>query len=385
MLTDVEIRKAKPGLKPYKLYDRDGLYMIVSARSKRWYMRYSVDGRARDRALGIYPYMSLYAARKLVAETKYTLAQGVDPEAATQDSVTFGQAFEVLCAADAKHLSTDTITNRRQRYERYLAAPLGDKPLSMIKPQDVMRILLPLHDAGKENTAKRVRIIINQVYQDGINRYQLTHNPAGDARRLPKKRKTRHYPHIEDKALLGRLMRDLEVGDPSSLLSIRTAARILPYVFVRPHELRAAHLDDFDFTEAVWRRPAKSKMQRPLIVPLADQVVYILREYILQTGREGLLFPGIKPGRSISEGSLNKYLRKLGYSNEIIVPHGFRGTASTILYEMGEYRSEWIELQLDHQESNAVKKSYNHASYFQQRRKMMQRYADYLDELKASR
>lgn len=384
MLTDMKIRQAKSKNKSYKLYDKgEGLYLLISSKSKRWYLRYSFAGKRFDKPLGKYPIVSLLEARKVTIEAKISLSNGVDPFGTASGDISFNDAFEVLFALDEQRLVESTMKNRRLRYEKYIKPTIGSLNLTDITPQNIMSIVLPLHDAGLEATAKRVRIIVGQVFRDGFSRYGLVYDPSQATQRLRKHKKTKHHPHIEDMELLGRLMLDIEKGRSSHSLTVQTAMRLLPYLFVRPHELRFAHGRDFNLDDQMWRRSPMGKMDRMHLIPLANQVVELLREWFELTAcSNSYLFPSpTSESGVISDGTLNKYLKRLGYPGHIITPHGFRGTASTILYEQ-DYKEAWIERQLDHQEEKDTKASYDHSKYLKQRRKMMQDYADYLDELK---
>lgn len=387
MLTDMQIKKAKHlENKQKKLYDSNGLYLIITPRSKRWYVRYTFRQERRDQPIGKYPFIGLLEARQAAIEIQVKVSTGIDPKSAQNSkedgSITFDQAFEALFEVDSKSVAANTLKKRRQRYEKYIKAEIGNIPLSEITPQMVKKLVLPLHDLGKEETAKRVRIIIGQVFKDGFVRYDLRFDPSQAAAGLKKRKKVRHHPHIEDKRLLGRLISDIEHGNPHTSASVQFAARLLPYLFVRPFELRTAHGKDFDLEEGIWRVPATGKNRRVYLVPLPRQIISLLKERFSITGKYCFLFPSpILKNKPISGNALNNYLIKLGYSKDTITPHGFRGTASTILNEKG-YKTDWIEAQLDHREENSVRSSYNHALYLKQRKEMMQDYADYLDELK---
>ena len=384
MLTDTKIRQIKPTDKPQKSFDGEGLYLLTTKKSKRWYLRYQINGKKIERALGRYPDLSLLEARKIAIEAKISAEKGIDPFGRKNQAVTFGEAFELLYALDENRLDQNTMRNRRNRYEKYVKSSLSDKPLNEITPQDVREIILPLHDSGREATAKRVRIIIGQVYRDAVMRYGLAYDPSQASQRLTKYKRVKHHTHIEDKHLLGRLMADIEAGKRVAHPVIHTALHLLPYVFVRPHQIRFVKAADIDFEDALWRiSPENSKTRRTHLVPLSRQALAILHDRISLIGQESTyLFPSLASKSGvISENALNNLLRRLGYPGEVITPHGFRGTASTFLHEMG-YRHEHIEAQLDHMPNNEVSASYNHASYLQQRRKMMQEWADFLDSLK---
>lgn len=380
MLSDIKIRKAKFEGKKYKLYDAEGLYLLVLKKSKRWYFRYRFQNKQYDRSLGKYPFVTLLSARKIAIDAQIELSKGLNPFPENTTHKTFSEAFEILFEVDAKRYGHSTMKNRRNRYEKYVKKVIGECPLVSITPQQILDIVLPLHDSGKEVTAKRVRILIGQVYRDGVRRYGLTYDPTQASQGLKKTKRTQHHSHIDDKRILGRLLADIS-KEAHKHSPTQFAMTLLPYLFVRPAELRFAKVEDFDLDAQIWRI-TDGKMNRTHLVPLANQIVELLSEYFSRIGNEGYLFASpYSSSGVISDGTLNKYLKKLGYSSDIITPHGFRGTASTILYE-NSYKREWIEKQLDHQEDNEVAASYNHAAYLKQRREMMQEYADYLDKLK---
>jgi integrase len=189
---------------------------------------------------------------------------------------------------------------------------------------------------------------------------------------------------ITDPARLGDLLRSVEAypGAPA----VRYALRILPYVFTRPGELRNALWEEVDFAESLWRIPAaRMKMRNAHVVPLATQVRTMLDELRESTGWGPLLFPGpMVRVRPISDATMSAALRSMGYGKEEVCPHGFRSTASTILNEQG-YPSDWIELQLAHRPANSVRAVYNRAEHLEDRRRMMQEWADYLDVLRSGR
>ncbi len=383
LLTDVEIRKKKFLGKKIKLSDGNGLYLFILKKSKRWYLKYSFRGKRIERPLGKYPDLPLLQARKIALEAQIALSNGIDPFAAKASLITFAEAFEVLFAIEEKRYAKDTMDNRRNRYERYIKNVIGDLPLDEVTPQHVLNIVLPEHDKGHEATAKRLRIIIGQVYRDGMHRYGLTFDPSQGSQRLKKKKRVKHHQHIEDKRILGRLMADLERGNPRCSPEIQFAMKLLPYVFSRPYELRHAKTKDFSLDEKVWRI-YDGKMQRLYLIPLANQVVDMIGEYLetYQGGDDDFFLPSRDSDSGMLSGNtMEKYLKRLGYGSDIITPHGFRGTATTILHEKG-YDKRWIDKQLDHKLEDEVDEAYNHARFITQRTEMMQVYADYLDELK---
>jgi integrase len=209
-------------------------------------------------------------------------------------------------------------------------------------------------------------------------------NPARDLRDALKQVDTRHHASVKDPARVGALLRAIDgyEGQPATAAALRLA----PLVFVRPGELRGAQWSEFtlDGKEPEWRIPAeRMKMRLPHIVPLSTQAVAILRELHPLTGRDKYVFPSLRSReRQLSDNTLNAALRRLGFAKDEMTAHGFRSMASTLLNEKN-FNSDHIERQLAHIESNKVREAYNAAEYLPQRRKMMQRWANILDGLKA--
>ena len=221
------------------------------------------------------------------------------------------------------------------------------------------------------------------VFRYAIATGRAERDPSMDLRGALTTPRVTHRSAIVDPLGIGALLRAIDGfdGQPTT----RAALCLLAYVFVRPGELRHAEWKEFDLDAAVWSIPAdKMKRRLPHRVPLARQVLAILRELQVITGNRPWLFPSVRTfERPISENTLNAALRRLGYSSEEMCTHGFRGMASTRLNEMGRWNADAIERQLAHQEANAVRRAYTHgAEYWPERVQMMQAWADYLDELK---
>lgn len=175
------------------------------------------------------------------------------------------------------------------------------------------------------------------------------------------------------------------MNDYDGLFITKCALRLAPLFFVRPGELRNAEWTEFNFDLAEWKIPAsKMKMGSVHIVPLSKQALEILSELKEHTGHVRYLFPSVRtPDRPISDNTINAALRRLGYEKTEMTGHGFRSMASTILHEQG-WPHDAIERQLAHAERNKVAAAYNYADYLPKRKEMMQKWADYLDELKGA-
>ncbi|MDR3203125.1 MAG: site-specific integrase [Deltaproteobacteria bacterium] len=252
-----------------------------------------------------------------------------------------------------------------------------------LNPKIILAELLrPIEDAGFNETAHQVQSIIGRILRYAVACGYCERDSTQDLKGALAPVVVKHRPTIVDKTKIGRLITDIHSYQGS--VSVTFALRVLPYVFVRPGELRHAQWHEIDLEAALWTIPAeKMKMRSRHLVPLSTQVVSILTELKKNTGPDGFLFPGARTKcKPISDVAINAALGYLGYARDEICGHGFRAMASTLLNEMG-FASDWIERQLAHCERNNVRAAYNHAEYLPERRKMMQQWADFLDSLRA--
>ncbi len=242
-------------------------------------------------------------------------------------------------------------------------------------------VLKRLERKGLRDTAHRVRAVCGRVMRYAIATGRATRDVSADLKGALAPKGTKNYPAITDPAKVGGLFRAIE--DYDGMPSTSAALRLAPYVFVRPGELRAAEWSEFDLEGALWRiPPERMKMGETHLVPLAKQAVAILSDIQRVTGSGRYVFPAIGPyERPMSENTLNGALRRLGYPQEEMTPHGLRSMASTLLNEQG-WNPDLIELQLAHKERNKVRAAYNRAQRLDERRKMMQAWADFLDGLR---
>lgn len=383
MLSDAKIKRLRPQQSRYRVHDVDCLSLSVwPTGAMSWIFRYQVAGKRRDMTLGKYPAMSLREARAKVAELRLSLDRGDNIHVAQSSEVLFADVAERLLWDKERNLSPKTVKNARARMEHFILPRFGHRSLHDIKPSEIRALTDGLGVLGKQETAFRVRALFNQVFELALDKELTENNPMGRVR--VKKAATKHYPHISDKALLGRLLRDID-GFRGEVQTV-FALRLLPHVFLRSAELRFLRYEYLDFEAAVMRLPGEiMKMKRPHLVPMSRQVLSMLDDYFAMMPREGYLFPTLsKKGASpvLSSSTLRKALASLGYDNDVIVPHGFRGTASTFLNEMG-FAPAYVEKQLAHEQKTGVAAAYNHAEYLQQRREMMQAWSDFLDECKS--
>lgn len=402
-LTDTHIRAVKASEKPYKLFDGQGLYLLVRPDGKRWWrFKYRFGRKERLLALGTYPEVGLKKARAKCAEARCLLADGIDPSAVRRAQKEAREdresgSFELIArewhVKQAEVWSESHAENVLRRLTLYVFPRIGQRPLRDLKAPELLAVLREIEGRGTLETAFRIKQSIGAVFRYGVATQRADFDPTITLRGALTPPPERHYAAITNPAKVGELIRAVRGYGGNQIT--RLALSLLPLVFVRPGELRAARWDEFTFdvspprsgekpshSEPVWRIPAeRMKMGDPHIVPLSRQSVECLRELHAITGPCGYLFPGARsPSRCISENTINAALRRLDYSTSEMTGHGFRHMASTILHEEG-FRTEWIERQLAHGDRNAIRARYNFAEYIPERRRLMQHWADLLDGL----
>lgn len=387
-LSDAKVRNAKPLSKPFKIADGEGLFLlVVPSGAKYWRFKYHYGGKEKLLALGVYPEVSLSEAREKRAEARKALARGDDPgalkrESKLQTALSTENTFEVIARewfSQRKHeWAAGTSKTHLKRLERHILPALGKRPIKDITAPDVLAMVRVVEGKGTLDTAKRLMQICGQVFMYAIATGRADRNPVPDLRGAIKTPVTTHHAYLRAGELPEYLMR-LEAYDGAIVTKL--ALKLLLLTFVRTTELRAANWSEIDFDKAEWRLPAeRMKMKEEHIVPLSIQALAVLRELQNHTGNRQFIFPNQKNPFSafMSENTMLYALYRMGYHSRT-TGHGFRSTASTILNENG-FMPDVIERQLAHSERNKVRAAYNHAQYLPERRKMMQWWADYLDE-----
>lgn len=395
-LTEAEIKEYKPKEKPYKMGDGGGLYIMVYPNgSKLWGMRYLVDGKDRRTSFGAWPRVSIREARQRRDEIKRMVRDGLDPalqkkeakaaaaEEVRQQSSTFKAIALQWYEKKSQSWSEGHKKAIRLRLEKYLFPELGDRLISELDIPDYLALLQKIEARGTIETAHRVQQYCSQICQFARISGLIKYNPVSELKGVLTTVKTEHHASIIDPKELGALLRDID--DYRGTPEVAYALKIMPYVFTRSGELRGAEWREIDFDKAEWSIPAgRMKMKRPHLVPLARQVLALLKELYSITGNGALLFPSaLSATRCISDMGLLNALRRMGYARGKMTIHGFRATASTLLNAQG-FRWDVVEAQLAHAERNAIRAAYNHADYMEERRDMMQKWADYLDSLRDS-
>ncbi|WP_186247293.1 tyrosine-type recombinase/integrase [Burkholderia gladioli] len=386
-LTDVAVRAAKPREKSYKLADGQGMYLEVMPNgSKYWRLKYRVDGKERRVALGVYPAVTIVAARKARDEVKEQLRAGLDPShekklAKLQRGLDRANSFEPIAREwheQRKGAWSDRHAERVMKLlERELFPSLGTRPIGQISAPELLAIIRKIESRNALELAHKAIQATSQIFRYAIATGRAERDPAPDLRGALKTRSVVHMKRVSEAELPG-LMRSIEAYDGDH--QTRLALQLMSLTFVRTSELRFAEWAEIDTKKKEWKIPAeKMKMRAPHIVPLSTQaleVIALLREV---NGAGQYLFPSrSSPKKPMSENTILYALYRMGYHSRM-TGHGFRGLASTILNEHN-FNRDWIERQLAHSERDGVRAAYNHAEYLPERRKMMQWWGDYLGQ-----
>lgn len=391
-LSDMQVSKIKPQQKQRTLFDGGGLFLLITPPGgKLWRLKYRFDGKEKMLALGAYPEISLADARQRREEARRQVAHGIDPAAlrkAQKQAVTEEtETFEVI--AREWHMKfTPTWTSGHaatimSRLERDLFPWIGKWPIAGIKAPELLAVLRRVESRGALESAHRIRTIAGQIFRYAVATGRAERDPAADLRGALPQPNENHHAAITDPKEVAPLLRALE--GYSGHFVVKCALRLAPLLFVRPGELRHAEWAEIDLDEATWNIPgSKMKMKEPHLVPLSKQALEILRELHPLTGASQYVFPsGRSFARPMSNNAILAALRRMGYDKDTMTGHGFRAMARTILDEVLQVRPDFIEHQLAHAVRDPNGRAYNRTAHLAERRKMMQTWADYLDELKA--
>ena len=399
-LSEMQIKNAKRKEKDYKLYDGDGLYIIIwskKERNKRWGFDYRFQGTRKTISFGTYPEITLAQARKLRQESKEKIFNSIDPSQERKDNkkelahcTTLQNISEEWFNLKAGKLAQTTIQKKKSFLVNHVYIGIGQKDIKTISRLDVIATLKEIQNKGAFEVADRVLNMLNNIWRYAVTMQIVEHNIIADIEKsmVIQAQERRHFPTITDSQEVGALLRAIDgyKGD----INTKLALMISPYIFLRSSNIRSLEWKEIDFEKREIRIPAsKMKMKAPHIVPLTERTIEILKHaYSINAHCSIYVFPSsISNVKIMSENTLNYALRRLGYSKEEIVYHGFRAMASTILHEqISEHgiHSDAIERQLAHAERSGVKAAYNHAEYIKERKILMQWWSDYLDELKES-
>ena len=389
-LTDVAIRKAKPGEKPLKLSDERGLYLEIAPKGGKWWrFKYRFEGKEKRLSLGVYPDVSLKDARERRDAARKLVADGVDPSAnrKAQKAAKVDRtenSFEVVTREwFAKYSSTwvDYHGDRiLKRFERDIFPWIGARPVAEITAQELLAVIRRIETRGAVETSHRALSNCGQVFRYAVATGRAERDPSGDLKGAIPPAKGGHMAATTDPKRVAEILRAMESYEGT--LIVKCALRLAPLVFVRPGELRKAEWTDINLDAAEWRYLV-TKTQTQHIVPLCSQSMAILRELQPLIGRGKYVFPSARGGeRPMSDNAILAAMRRMGIDKEEMSGHGFRAVARTILDEVLGVRPDFIEHQLAHAVRDPNGRAYNRTAHLEERRKMMQKWADYLDELK---
>jgi integrase len=392
LLSTLAVKNAKPKDKPFKISDGQGLYLLVKPNGgKYWRYKYSHLGKEKLLALGTFPEISLLEARDKRAEARKLLAEGKDPSSKRQHDKrvamfmaenTFGGVAREWFETNQNQWTKSHAQRLWRRIEANFLPTLGSRPIGEISSLELLSALRDIEKRGATELSHRLLQCATRIFSYAILTERMKANPAFNLKGALKPHVAENFPTIQAKEL-PRFFDKLAQVETSPLN--KYAIRLLMLTFVRQGEMRQACWDDIDWTQKRWVLPAHTtKMRDEHIVPLAAQTITLLREIQSFTGGRGLLFPTQQRRKHgmMSENTVNHVLHKMGYKG-VLVGHGFRALASTTLNEMG-YSPDVIERQLAHAERNKIRAAYNRAEYLPERQIMMQKWADFLDEIRAT-
>ncbi|AJW99183.1 tyrosine-type recombinase/integrase [Burkholderia gladioli] len=391
-LTDIQVRNAKAGDTPYKLTDGGGMFLLVQPNGgKYWRLSYRFLGKQKTLALGVYPAVTLAAARKKRDDAREQIAAGSDPGEAKKEAkraaeIAAANSFEAVAREwfDSQHPGwTDSYAEKVLHSLKVDVFPkIGARPISEIDSPQMLAIVREVEARGVRETAKRILQRSRAVFQYGIMTGRCTRNPAADidAQTVLKKGPgVQHMARVKATEI-PQLMRDIDAyqGD----LVTRLALQLMALTFVRTTEMIRAEWAEFNEAAAEWRvPPERMKMRDPHIVPLSRQALDVLAQLRAMNGNHRFVFYSVQGRSHISNNTMLYALYRMGYKSRM-TGHGFRGLAATALRELG-FGRDVVERQMAHAERNQVTAAYVHAEYLPERRRMMQAWGDHLDKLKA--
>jgi len=392
-LSDTRIRTLKPAEKPYKVFDFEGLYLLVKPSGARlWHLKYRFAGREKLLALGPYPAVGLADARRAREEAKALLAQGLDPSearkakkaktrAVTEHSFGFqADAFLAKCRAEQKAEATMV---KAEWLLGMAKATFGRRPMPEIDSPTVLKLLRKIEAKGNYETARRLRSKIGAVFRYAIAGGVPCTDPTQALRDALIRPTVTHRAAIVEKEAMGGLMRAIDGYDGQ--VTTRIGLQLLALLAQRPGELRQACWVEFDPEARTWTIPApRMKMRKPHMVPLSPQVLVLLDDLRRFTGTSRYLFPAIgKPKGTMSENTLNASLRRMGFGGDEMTAHGFRASLSTFANESGLWHPDAVELAIAHMKRDVVRRAYVRGEHWDERVRMFDWWADFLDQARA--
>jgi integrase len=391
-LTDTVCKNAKSKDKKYKLADGEGMYLEVRPNgSKYWRLKYRFNGKEKMLALGVYPAITLAAAREKRRDARIIIAAGGDPAEQKQEQkrtakLNAANTFETVAREWYEHSkgarSAKHALGLLRRLEADIFPEIGNRPIANITARHILDALRKIEDRGAHEVTRRTRQIVGQVFRYAVVTDRAERNPVPDTQGALKPFRPGHYAALEADDL-PEFLAAMERNDGRLYMPTRCATKLLMYTFVRTGELIESKWSEFNFDRKEWLIPAeRMKMRRPHIVPLSRQAITLLEEMKSLTGKWEWVFPNqVSPKKHMSNATILRALDRMGYKGRM-TGHGFRALALSTIKERLGYRHEVVDRQLAHVPRNKVDAAYDRAQFLDERRKMMQEWADYLDGIK---
>lgn len=390
-LTDTACKNARPKNKSYKKADGNGLYLEVMPTGARyWRLKYRFGGKEKRLACGVYPETSLAEARERRAVARKMLVDGIDPSSAKRDrqqlaEMNAANTFEAVAREwHARNLEKWTPLYGQDilhRLETDIFPVIGKRPVAGISALVVLNALKKIENRGAGEMARRAGQYCGQIFRYAVVTGRAERNPTTDLKGALKPVTHGHFAALEPKDL-PEFLHALARNDARLFILTRLAIRLILLTFVRTGELINATWDEFDLDGAEWAIPAeRMKMRKPHIVPLSKQAVAILHQLHTMNGSYEWVFASpSKPRQHMSNNTILKALERLGYKGRM-TGHGFRALAMTTIKEKLKYPHEVVDRQLAHAPRNKVDAAYDRTKFLDERRKMMQAWADYIDRI----
>ncbi|WP_151899706.1 integrase arm-type DNA-binding domain-containing protein [Sulfurimonas sp. NW15] len=395
-LTDTEISKAKPKAKEYKLFDGGGLYLSISPKGGKWWrLKYLFENKEYRISLGTYPSTPLKEARKQRDELKEKIALGINPSSERKAEKLSLKTKQDEAKNTLSHVADEffmqiieSVTPKyhkklRSYYDNHVKAPLGTKPIKEIQRVDILSIVDTMQDKGIFESTKKTINLLERIYKYAIVREYVEHNIVADFDKkiVIKKRAVKHHAFFKDDNMIKILLE--AVNNYQGEIVTKYALKIIPYLAVRPIELRSLRWEYINFKDNLITIPAdKMKMRKEHLIPMTSTVKKMIQELQEFTSDKPYLFANaVYKDRYMSENTINVALRRMGFSKDEIVSHGFRSMFSTIANEKSPFSRDVIDTQLAHSVGSSVSQAYNRAKYLDERVELMQWWSDYLDEV----
>jgi integrase len=393
-LTDTKIKSLKAKEKGYKTADGGGLYVFTNTKGTKSF-RY--DFKHNDKyatvTFGQYPSLSLAQARKLHEDARELVLKGFDPREPDKEADLLTKPFSFYAKEmmASQEIREATAFKKLSRMQKYLFPALDNKAIDSISAVDLLNILKPIAEDGKRESAKTLATYCRQTFNYLLSLQLIQNNPAATiSELLPKPKKSKNFAHITSKEEFAKFLRGVDRfgGD----IAVKSALQLMPLVMLRPYNIRYMKWEYIDFDNRLITIPAdEMKMDREHKVPLSQQALDLLSKMKSITYDHDLVFltaRGLNTGKEMSENTLNQAVIKIKDEDSgnpigrgVMTSHGFRHTASTFLNELG-YNADSIELQLAHASQDRIRATYNKAELLPERTKMMQEWANYLDNLR---